>query len=260
MEQTLGETKTLRVIEDIEAVKLLSSPDIDQLEILADSRKSVALVFEEFLKSKNIDHGHISILDGFLFILNDPKYSDWRRLNWWEQRQRVRTMKDHPHYVDRARALLTHSHLAPYLDYSDNMVAKSNDLRVKHAWMRKRLVLKECFWNALDSFSHAAYFKNKYRELYPALCVLLCNIEDRDGRQTELVLGIDNGTGFLYKKKSRESTLIRFLYKAYKFFFRKGVFYIGGLELGLLETDGELSCHGSGAVVYQGWCEGIFPA
>ena len=35
--------------------------------------------------------------------------------------------------------------------------------------------------------------------------------------------------------------------------FKKGVFYIGGLELGLIETESELSCHGSGAVVYQGW-------
>ena len=72
-------------------------------------------------------------------------------------------------------------------------------------------------------------------------------------RQQELFIGIDNGTGFLYKKKSRESSMIRLFYKTYKFFVRTGVFYIGGLELGLLETDGELSCHGSGAVVYQGW-------
>ena len=83
--------------------------------------------------------------------------------------------------------------------------------------------------------------------------MLLCNVIDKNGRKTELVLGIDNGTGSLYKKRSRESLMIRFFYKTYKFFIRSGAFYIGGLELGLLETDSELSCHGSGAVVYQGW-------
>ena len=119
--------------------------------------------------------------------------------------------------------------------------------------MRKRLVLQECFWNGIDTISHAAYYKKKYRELYPALCLLLCNIIDENGRETELFLGIDNGTGFVYKKKSRESALFHLCYMVYRFFFRKGVFYIGGLELGLLETESELSCHGSGAVVYQGW-------
>ena len=133
------------------------------------------------------------------------------------------------------------------------MVAKSTDREVKRAWMRKRLVLQECFWNTIDSISHAAYFKKKYLELLPALCLLLCKVIDKTGRETELVLGIDNGTGFLYKKKSRDSAMIRLFYEAYKLFFRRGVFYIGGLELGLMETESDLSCHGAGAVVYQGW-------
>ena len=47
--------------------------------------------------------------------------------------------------------------------------------------------------------------------------------------------------------------MIRLFYKAYKKKFKSGVFYIGGLELGLMETESKLSCHGSGAVVYQGW-------
>ncbi|MBW2484189.1 MAG: hypothetical protein JRF05_02390 [Deltaproteobacteria bacterium] len=83
--------------------------------------------------------------------------------------------------------------------------------------------------------------------------MLLCNISDWNGKSSELFLGIDNGIGYLYKKKSRDSALLRLFYKVYKYFFRSGVFYIGGLELGLMETDSELSCHGAGAVVFQGW-------
>lgn len=253
MTQIVNDDTPSRFFEEIELLTLCSDSGEAHDAKLSVTRDSLSQVLQEFLKSKNIAVDHLAILDGFLFILNDPGYADWRSLNWWEQRKKVRAMKDHPIYIDRAQVLLGHSCFAPYLDHTDKMVAQSTDPQVKHAWMRKRLVLKESYWNAIDSFSHAAYFKNKYQELYPALCVLLCNIEDRNGRKTEFVLGIDNGTGFLYKKKSRESILIRFLYKICKCFFSKGVFYIGGLELGLMETDGELSCHGSGAVVYQGW-------
>ena len=87
----------------------------------------------------------------------------------------------------------------------------------------------------------------------PALCMVLCTVAAGDGRQQEMFFGIDNGTGFLYKKKSRESALFNLVHLGWKFFFRRGVFYIGGLELGLQETESLLSCHGSGAVVYQGW-------
>ena len=222
-------------------------------QMFAASRDSIDRVFGDFLAAKGLTREHISILDGFLFAFNDRRFAGWHALNWWDQRTCIREIKDHALYTGRAQALLARSRFAPYIAWSDDMVAKSTDPEVKRAWMRKRLVLQECFWNALDSFSHAAYFKKKYKDMFPALCVLLCTVIDKNGRETELVLGIDNGTGFLYKKKSRESALLRLLYIICKCFFRRGVFYIGGLELGLMETDGELSCHGSGAVVYQGW-------
>ena len=243
----------LTVLQEIDLVALC--PDnIDSFDqILVATRESIAEVFRDFLAKKIITYDRISVKDGFLFVFNEPGFAKWETLNWWDQRKHVQAIKDHQFYVERSHVLLAQSHLAPYMDYSDDMVAKSTDQEVKRAWMRKRLVLKECFWNAIDSFSHAAYFQKKYQELFPALCVLLCNVIDKNGNETELVLGIDNGIGFLYKKKIRDSAMIRLFYKTYKFFFRNGVFYIGGLELGLLETDGKLSCHGSGAVVYQEW-------
>ena len=247
--------KPFTVLEDIDLVALRSGNLEDRAETLAATRESITRVFQDFLGAKDLSCDRVSMLDGFLFLFNEPEFARWHRLNWWEQRRRIQAIKDHRLYTERAHVLLARSDLAPYIGYSDDMVAKSSDLEVKRAWMRKRLVLQECFWNAIDSISHAAYFKKKYQEqnIFPALCVLLCKVTDRSGRATELVLGIDNGTGFLYKKKSRESALIRFLYKIGKIFFRSGVFYIGGLELGLLETESELSCQGSGAVVYQGW-------
>jgi hypothetical protein len=253
MQQSPKVDKLFTVLQEIDLIEQLPGSAGGLDEMLTETRESIAGVFGKFLAVQDLSDDRISVLDGFCFVFNDPQYLQWHTLNWWEQRKYIQAIKDHQSYIGRAQALLAHSHLAPYLGYSDDMVAKSTDQEVKQAWMRKRLVLKECFWNAIDSISHAAYYQKKYQNLFPAFCVLLCKVIDKNGRETELVWGIDNGTGFLYKKKSRESGMFNFFYKAYKFFFRRGVFYIGGLELGLLETDSELSCHGSGAVVYQGW-------
>ena len=220
---------------------------------LTAARAGVAEVLQDFLEVRELPAEQIEVLDGFLFFFNAPEFTQWHLLNWWEQRQQVLAIKDTRLYRDRAGILLQQSYLAPYINYTDEMVAKSSDRQVKQAWMRKRLVLQECFWNAIDSFSHAAYYQKKYQEMFPALCLLLCNVIGSNGQKKEQFIGIDNGIGYLYKKKSRDSAMFRLIYKTFKFFFRRGVFYIGGLELGLLETDGELSCHGSGAVVYQDW-------
>ena len=244
--------KLFSVLQEIDLVLLLPDTAGSYAEMLPATLESIAEVFSKFLAARELSE-RISVIDGFFFLFNDPVYFKWHSLSWWEQRKYIQAIKDHQSYTSRAQALLAHSCLASYLDYSDEMVAKSTDREVKQAWMRKRLVLKECFWNAIDSISHAAYFKKKYQDQFPALCLLLCNIIDTKGKETELFLGIDNGTGFLYKKKSRDSAMFNLFYEAYKLFFRSGVFYIGGLELGLLETDSELSCHDSGAVVYQGW-------
>ena len=245
--------KPFTILQEIDLVALHPGFADGHDEMLAATRKSITRVFRDFLTLKELSDDRIAVVDGFLFLFNGPGFSKWHTLNWWDQRKRVQAIKNDQLYLERAYVLLAHSYLAPYIGYSNDMVAKSTDQEVKRAWMRKRLVLKECFWNTIDSISHAAYFQKKYQEQFPALCVLLCNIIDKNGRETEMVLGIDNGTGFLYKKKSRDSAMIRLFYKTYKFFFRRGVFYIGGLELGLLETESKLSCHGSGAVVYQRW-------
>jgi hypothetical protein len=243
------------VLQEMDLVAL--QPDFanghDVNVMLSATRESIVKVFRDFLALMEIPDDRISVIDGFLFLFNEPRFLQWSRLSWWDQRNYIQTIKDHRPYKERAHELLSKSYLASYIGYSDEMVAKSTEPDVKRAWMRKRLVLKESFWNAIDTISHAAYFQKKYQEMFPAFCVLLCNVTDRNGRETEIVLGIDNGAGFLYKKKSRESAMFTLIYMGYKFFFRSGAFYIGGLELGLLETESELSCHGSGAVVYQGW-------
>jgi hypothetical protein len=249
----LSADNSLAVLQKVDLVTLHPNRDNDNNEMITTARENIALVLREFLSKREKTFDRVSVVDGFLFVFNDADFSQWQTLTWWEQRKRIRTFKNHRPYRKRAHLVLQHSALSHYMDYSDEMVAGSDKPEVKHAWMRKRLIMKECFWNAIDSISHAAYFKQKYRDQFPALCVLLCNIHHTDGSEKQLVLGIDNGTGSLYKKKSRHSSLIRFLYKMFKLFFKSGVFYIGGLELGLQETDSELSFHGSGAVVYQEW-------
>ena len=245
--------KPFRVFRDIDLVGLVPRSLDDHAEMVAATRESIMKVFGDFWETMELSPDGFTLLDGFLFLFNEPEFSAWHRFDWWEQRRHIREIKEHRIYTGRARLLLEKSCLASYIGYSDDKVARSTDQEVKHAWMRKRLVLKESYWNAIDSISHAAYYRKKYQTLFPALCLLLCDITDKNGKKTEFVLGIDNGTGCLYKKKSRESSMFRLAYKIYKFFFRSGIFYIGGLELGLLETDSRISCHGSGAVVYQGW-------
>jgi len=253
MMQYLSAEKLPEIIEDLDLLALHPDEVNSEDEKFAVTRASIIQVLHDFLQSGEFSDKRIELIDGFTFLFNGPDFSQWRKLNWWEQRREILAIKDHQLYLDRAQLLLQRSFFAPYIGYADDMVAKSKEQQVKHAWMRKRLVLKECFWNVLDSISHAAYFKNKYADQYPALCIMLCRIVDDNDKETEVVLGIDNGTGFLYKKKSRESALFHFIHVTFKFLLRTGIFYIGGLELGLQETDGKLSCHGSGAVVYQGW-------
>ena len=245
--------KPFDVLQDIDLVALLPSGIEDQTEKLAATHESIMKVFGDFWAARELTPDRFTLLDAFLFLFNEPEFSTWHTFNWWDQRRHVRDIKEHRMYTSRAQRLLERSFLAPYMGYSNEMVAKSTEQDVKRAWMRKRLVLKESYWNAIDSISHAAYYRKKYQTLFPALCLLLCNITDKSGRKTEYVLGIDNGTGCLYKKRSRDSSMFRLAYKTYKFFFRKGIFYIGGLELGLLETESQISCLGSGAVVSQGW-------
>ena len=251
--QNLTAERPYTILQQAELVALRPDFTMGDDERIAAARASLAKVLDDFLEAGKIPAECIEVIDGFLFIFNGPQFSQWHRLNWWEQRQQIAAIKDSQFYIDRGQQLLQQSYLASYSGYSDVMVAKSTAQEVKHAWMRKRLVLQECYWNAIDSISHAAYFKKKYDNQFPALCDLLCKVDDRNGREIEIFLGIDNGTGFLYKKKSRDSALFQLLYKILKLFLKSGVFYIGGLELGLLETEARLSCHGSGAVVYQGW-------
>jgi hypothetical protein len=240
-------------IQSLDLVLLHPDQKENITPLLATTKESISGVLQEFIEAQGFNHGQIALKDGFLFLLNDPVFANWHTLDWWEQRRQILAFKDHQGYKERSHALLNNSRMAQYIAYSDQEVARSSDPQVKQAWMLKRLVLKECYWNVLDSVSCAAYHQKKYQEQLPALCIMLCSVTSENSADFELLLGIDNGIGYVYKKKSRESTLIRLLYKAYKLIFRKGVFYIGGLELGLMETESNLSCHGSGAVVYQGW-------
>ena len=252
-QQSTPVDKPSTILQEIDLVALHPGELKARDQLIAATRDSITTVLRDFLRIMEFSADHISVLDGFLLLFNGPEFFTWDTLNWWEQRKYIQAIKDNRLYRERARILLTHSCLASYIDYSDNMVAKSTEQEIKQAWMRKRLVLKESYWNGIDTISHAAYYQKKYQDIFPAFCVLLCNVVDRNGRNAEMILGIDNGSGFVYKKKSRESLLFHLFYMVYKLFFRKGAFYIGGLELGLLETESQLSCHGSGAVVYQGW-------
>ena len=47
----------------------------------------------------------------------------------------------------------------------------------------------------------------------------LCNVIGPNSEKNEQFFGIDNGIGYLYKKKSRDSAMFRLIYKIFKLFF-----------------------------------------
>ena len=93
--------------------------------------------------------------------------------------------------------------------------------------------------------------KKKYANMYPGIGVLLCRINYEKEPGEEMLLIADNGAGRDFRKTSKDSGMFRFLHKIWKLFHRKGLYLLGGLNLGLQETRGELYCFGTGAVTTQ---------
>jgi hypothetical protein len=213
---------------------------------LAGARTALAKVLDAFLMERGLTVRDIIILDGFIFLFDNAFSKGWEENDWWDQREILKEMRFNKVYRERAISLLRKSALYDHFTFSVGRIPDQDNQVEQYASRRERLFLKEGYENVIDAVSHAAGFQRKYVDSYPALLLLLYT---HDGKE-EIVM-VDNGFGARFHKPSRRFAPWRLLYKIYKLIMNHGVYYIGGMHLGLKVTYGRLYCFGSGAAVVQ---------
>jgi hypothetical protein len=233
-------------ISDLEIVSVTgAATEIDSTG-LAEARTALARVLDAFLIERGLTVRDISILDGFIFLFDNAFSRNWEENDWWDQREILKELRFNKLYRERAIALLQKSALHDHFTFSIGKIPDQDNQMEQYASRRERLFLKEGYENVIDAVSQAAGFQRKYVDTYPALLLLLYA---HDG--TEEIVMVDNGFGARFHKPSRRFASWRLLYKIYKLIMNHGVYYIGGMHLGLKVTYGRLHCFGSGAVVVQ---------
>jgi hypothetical protein len=217
----------------------------------AATKEAINRVLEDFSAAHLADSHPCRVVDCFFYIFNSDDFAHWHQMDWWRQRKILRNLKSNIGYTDRAEEMLSRSAFREQYAIPDSKVGYYSDPRVSYGWMRKRLLLKESYWNILDSIAYGAYHKNKYKDIFPGIGILLLAEPEASDDPNEILLIIDNGAGRDFKKTSKDSGAFRLLYKLWKLVHRRGLYLIGGLHLGLQETCGILHCYGTGAVTTQ---------
>ena len=215
------------------------------------TKASLNDILQRYFAQQGIDNARIAVNDSFYFIFNINEFSRWPETDWWTQRRILRQLKTETRYVDRAKVALQHSFFRRFYEVEDSQVGYSTDPRVHYAWMRKRLFLYEAYWNSIDTIAFAAFHEKKYENMFPGTAMLLFNLTNVKNDDAESMLLADNGAGTGFKKSSKDSGALRFLLRIWKLVHRRGLYQLGGLNLGLQETCGELHCFGTGAVTTQ---------
>jgi hypothetical protein len=215
------------------------------------TKTAINEVLASYLAQRRLDLAAARLIDSFFYIIKIEAFAHWEAVDWWDQRQILRGLKTDSAYGDRAGAMLDRSIYREYYTVPDVKVGYYEDPRVSYGWMRKRLLLEESYWNIIDSVAYGAYHKKKYRRQYPGIGVLLLQHRAHLEEPEEILLIADNGAGRDFRKTSKDSGAFRVLYKFWKLIHRRGLYLLGGLNLGLQETCGELYCFGTGAVTTQ---------
>jgi hypothetical protein len=89
MQQSQIVDKPYTVLHEIDLVALLTGSANTPDEMLPATLESIAGVFRKFLAAQDLADDRISVIDGFLFLFNDPRFFEWSTLNWWEQRKYI---------------------------------------------------------------------------------------------------------------------------------------------------------------------------
>jgi len=137
-------------------------------------------VFKMYLQECNLGHDDISILGQFSLIFNNPIFSTWHTISKSEQSEFLSALVVLPQIYEEM--IMSIGAIA-----GDAETIKS--------------VVKDAYQNSIDSFSHAAFLKNKYVNLFPGIKIILYVDQVR---QLTVLTVVDNGYGekFLKPKKS----------------------------------------------------------
>jgi hypothetical protein len=233
-------------LPELAAVSLTGESDKLDNAGLDAARSRLNAVLLSFLKEQKASLDEIHILDGFYFIFDNAFADGWQENDWWDQRELLKIMQTNAIYRERTIELLKLSIYNQHYTYKVGSIPDQDKHLEQYASRRERLYLKEGYENAIDALSHAAYYRKKYIDMYPGLLQLLFT-----NGESETIIIVDNGIGRRFHKPSRRIAPWRLVFKIYKLIMNHGVYYIGGMHLGLKVTYGRLSCYGDGAVVMQ---------
>ncbi len=139
-------------------------------------------VFKLYLSKRNTRLKDISILAQFSVIFNDPRFAGWRAMD-----------------RDAQDAALTELVRLPqvYDELIEKVGSTAGDSQIIKS------VVKDAYQNAIDSFSHAAYIQEKYRNRFPGFKVIL--FLDQANRKLNLIV-VDNGFGEKVVKPKKSHT------------------------------------------------------
>ena len=201
-------------------------------------------VFKLYLGKRNIRLKDISILSQFSVIFSDHRFAEWRDID-----------------RDAQDAALTELVRLPevYDQLIEKVGATAGDAQIIKS------VVKDAYQNAIDSFSHAAFMQQKYKNRFPGFKVIL--FIDQINQKLNLIV-VDNGFGEKVIKPKKSHTgqrydddivtrIIDWLIR--RFVEKEGpvehrIAYTGGQGLGLkkigieLQLDYELHFFSTGAI------------
>jgi hypothetical protein len=139
-------------------------------------------VFRLYLTKKGLRLKDISILGMFTVVFNHPNLANWHQLSKKQQSQALTRLVIMPEV---------------YGELMEKIGTTAGD-----AYIIKSVV-KDAYQNAIDSFSHAAYLKQKYESRLPGFKIVL--FMDQVNQKQVLTL-TDNGFGEKIVKPKRHFT------------------------------------------------------
>ncbi len=201
-------------------------------------------VFKLYLGKRNMRLKDISILGQFSVIFNDPRFAEW-------------------HDMDRDAQDAALTELVRLPEVYDELIEKVGSTAGDAQIIKS--VAKDAYQNAIDSFSHAAFMQQKYKNRFPGFKIIL--FLDQMNQKLNLIL-VDNGFGekVIKPKKSHtgqrydDDIFMRFVdWLIRRFVEKEGhverrIAYTGGQGLGLkkikieLQLDYDLHFFSTGAI------------
>ncbi len=139
-------------------------------------------VFKLYLVKRNMRLTDISILSQFSVIFNDRRFAEWHEMDRDAQDEALTELVRLPQVYD---------------ELIEKVGTTAGDAQIIKS------VVKDAYQNAIDSFSHAAFIQQKYRNRFPGFKVNL--FLDQINQKLNLIV-VDNGFGEKVIKPKKSHT------------------------------------------------------